>query len=369
MGVEPAIRAACTGEEGTVFVESNDKVVASFPVGMGPTNEFEIVRHRLAKVFYDDTKDGCDYRFGESIMGIDQSSTEEAVVTFSSGKKEAFEVVVLADGLGSYSRSLAFDKANVIFNPLNTFSAYFSIPFEPEDGPWSRLWVDTHRRSIWMRPAPPAAPEPPATLAALLLADPEPELRARLTGPEAPTTAEGRKALWDELFRGRGWKTDRILEGMDKAEDFHVQVTSQVKIAKWYRGRVALVGDAAYCPSPMTGMGTSCAITGAFTLGQELAKAPSSLLDLQQLTAAFSSYDTIVLPYVESIRAQVPPPTLLKITFPLGRAGLAFLHAFLKVGAFFANSKWLKAYAERWQQDGDEKVKLGEDGVVRSTVV
>ena len=41
----------------------------------------------------------------------------------------------------------------------------------------------------------------------------------------------------------------------------------------WTSGRVALVGDAGYCPGPAVGGGTSLAIIGAYVLASELAKA------------------------------------------------------------------------------------------------
>lgn len=43
-----------------------------------------------------------------------------------------------------------------------------------------------------------------------------------------------------------------------------------VVLDHWSHGRIALVGDAAYCPSVMTGMGTSCGITGAYVLAGEI---------------------------------------------------------------------------------------------------
>ncbi|ORY88751.1 hypothetical protein BCR35DRAFT_301070 [Leucosporidium creatinivorum] len=50
LGTEEAIRAACTGEKGTHIVDTAHRIRASLPVGFGPTNEYEIVRHRLCKV-------------------------------------------------------------------------------------------------------------------------------------------------------------------------------------------------------------------------------------------------------------------------------------------------------------------------------
>jgi 2-polyprenyl-6-methoxyphenol hydroxylase-like FAD-dependent oxidoreductase len=48
---------------------------------------------------------------------------------------------------------------------------------------------------------------------------------------------------------------------------------SQVHMDRWSAGRVALVGDAVSGPSPLSGVGTSLALVGAYVLAGELAAA------------------------------------------------------------------------------------------------
>ena len=48
---------------------------------------------------------------------------------------------------------------------------------------------------------------------------------------------------------------------------------TQLRLGTSSRGRVALVGDAGYCPGPTVGGSTSLAVVGAFTLCGELALA------------------------------------------------------------------------------------------------
>ncbi|MEJ8629456.1 FAD-dependent monooxygenase [Sphingomonas sp. I4] len=40
----------------------------------------------------------------------------------------------------------------------------------------------------------------------------------------------------------------------------------QVKMPRWARGRVALCGDAAWCVTPLGGVGATLAVTGARVL-------------------------------------------------------------------------------------------------------
>ncbi|WP_018540754.1 MULTISPECIES: FAD-dependent monooxygenase [unclassified Streptomyces] len=46
---------------------------------------------------------------------------------------------------------------------------------------------------------------------------------------------------------------------------------SQARLDRWSNGRVALVGDAGYCPSPRSGQGTSMALVDAYVLVSQLA--------------------------------------------------------------------------------------------------
>lgn len=62
----------------------------------------------------------------------------------------------------------------------------------------------------------------------------------------------------------------------------------------WTKGKVALVGDAAYCASPLSGQGTSLALVGAYHLAGEL----QSAQDNYSLT--FKHYNKLLRPFVEA---------------------------------------------------------------------
>lgn len=67
-----------------------------------------------------------------------------------------------------------------------------------------------------------------------------------------------------------GWVRPKLLELMRSAPDFYFDEMSQIVMDHWSIGRVALVGDAAYCASPLSGQGTSLALLGAAVLAGEL---------------------------------------------------------------------------------------------------
>lgn len=59
---------------------------------------------------------------------------------------------------------------------------------------------------------------------------------------------------------------------------------------RWSTGRVALVGDAAYCASVASGQGTSLALVGAYVLAGELAAASDHVEGFANYEAALRGF-------------------------------------------------------------------------------
>ena len=112
--------------------------------------------------------------------------------------------------------------------------------------------------------------------------------------------AESQKNYLRKLFSDAGWLSEKVLKGMELADDFYYQAVAQVKLEKWYEGRVVFLGDACYCPSPISGMGTSLAIVGAYMLAGEIMKQPDDLPN------AFQSYQELLTPYVTKSQKLIP---------------------------------------------------------------
>lgn len=70
--------------------------------------------------------------------------------------------------------------------------------------------------------------------------------------------------------RFTGWRTPQLLEAARTSSDFSFDAMGQVDLDQWWKGRIALIGDAAACPSPLSGLGTSVALVGAYVLAGEL---------------------------------------------------------------------------------------------------
>jgi 2-polyprenyl-6-methoxyphenol hydroxylase-like FAD-dependent oxidoreductase len=130
---------------------------------------------------------------------------------------------------------------------------------------------------------------------------------------------EQQKAFWARKFRDAGWQAERFLEGMRNAEFFYSQEAVQVRIDKWFKGRMVLVGDAAHCASPFSGMGVSGSLVGAYVLAGEITRHGNNL------TAALETYESVMRPFVKEI--QTVKPFLLRIGIPTSQWQIELLHS------------------------------------------
>ena len=287
MGVMDRVRSVALDQRGVAWVDTRGRVTARMPVdafaGEGIISEIEVLRDDLADVLHDATRARVQYVFGDTVTGLRQDD-DGVDVTFEQAPPRRFALVIGADGLYSPVRRLAFGDAGL--HPLGCAMAWFSAP--PTDlGGWYLMHNAPGGRVASLRPGR----TPETTKAGLgLRVDPRTAL---------PRDVDGQRALLGRAFAGVGWKAPMLLDAMGTATDFAFTNVAQVRLPRWSRGRVALVGDAAACPTPLTGLGTSVALVQAYVLAGELARAGGDH------HAAFDRYEALARPYVATAQ-QLP---------------------------------------------------------------
>ncbi|KZM26175.1 uncharacterized protein EKO05_0000463 [Ascochyta rabiei] len=102
-------------------------------------------------------------------------------------------------------------------------------------------------------------------------------------------------------FADAGWQAERLLNAMSKAPDFYFQAIQQIKMTEWSNNRVVCLGDTAYAPTPLKGMGTSLALLGGYLLAGELAQ----LEHAEHPGKALEAYEKAFRPFVEKTQ-QIP---------------------------------------------------------------
>ncbi|WP_280426473.1 FAD-dependent monooxygenase [Nocardia carnea] len=284
MGLGPAVRAACTQTIGAHTVDVDGNVLETFRVnddgGDGFIAEIEVLRGDLSQVLYDDTRDSVEYVFGDRIAQLTQD-TDGVDVTFASGDRRHFELVIGADGLYSALRTMVFGPHEQFVRHLGHMLAFYSVPNEFGLDRWL---IEYHEsgRSAGLRPIQ------DATRAMAMFAFPA----AGLVVDYRDVAAQ--KRLLREQMAGFGWWTPAILEHLDDTPDFYLDQVAQVLMDRWSSGRVGLLGDAAFSSSPMSGQGTGLALVGAYVLAGELATAGWNP------AAGFAAYEERMRPFVQA---------------------------------------------------------------------
>ncbi|MGW2841231.1 FAD-dependent monooxygenase [Streptomyces sp. NPDC001493] len=300
MGLMDRARAVAVEQRGLALVDARDRVTAEMPTaafgGEGIVSEIEILRGDLARLLHDASSpapdgasgaDGTEYLFDDTLTGLVQDD-DGVTVTFEKAGRRRFGIVVGADGPRSTVRALAFGPEADFVRPLNCWTAWFTAQEEWDLGGWFRMFN---------APGGLVASARPGRLPG--------EIKAGLSFRAEPFTydrhdVDAQRALIARRFEGAGWEVPRLVAAMHTSDDFFFDSLGQVRLDSWSRGRAVLLGDAGYSPSPLTGMGTSLALVGAYVLAGELSTPGAGHLD------AFRNYDRIMRPYVA--RAQQLPP-------------------------------------------------------------
>ena len=320
MGIEDAIRSRTVTDNGMKFVDANNKAFASLPASGSTASlvrEIEIMRGDMADVFYQATKHQTEYIFNDRVASL--TETEKGItVGFKNSGDRTFDLVVAADGLSSRTREVAFGKPKDAFvKSLNQWTALFLIPHTPEDGTWSRAY------------------NAPGGLVAVLRPDIQRKRTSVYLGQGTPDVSIVSKPVAEQkeqvqrIFANAGWEVPRVLSQMATAENFYVQQTAQVKTDSWSTGRTVLLGDAGYCPSPVSGLGTTMALVGAYILAGCLVTHDNDL------PKALEQYEKQMRPFVDS--AQSLGPGVPAIATPYTESGIWALRRVLAtVGALMS---------------------------------
>ena len=321
MSLIDTIRSKVVDEDGMAWVDGNGTPQATFmanKTGKGPqsfSSEYEIMRGDLVRILYDATKDNVEYIFGKTVEHFEQDE-KSVTAHFSDGKTGTYDILVGADGQGSRTRKAILPPDVDPLRHLGVYTAYWCVPTVASDNKIGKATHAPGGRMIMTRTHSPVESQ-----AIFNMRDDSEEMRSI---PKA--SIEKQKEFWSSKFNDIGWVVPRLIAGMQTSEDFYCQEVAQVRTDTWYKGRVVLVADAAHCPSPMTGMGTTSALLGAYVLAGEIAQ------NSENLDKAFANYDKILRPFINEI--QWLPSWTLPIVLPKTQLGINLLHFVASVVAF-----------------------------------
>jgi 2-polyprenyl-6-methoxyphenol hydroxylase-like FAD-dependent oxidoreductase len=288
MGLRPEVDAAHIASRALTFVDAEGKTIGTIPIYDLTANEagrdVELPRGALTTLLCGLTKNSAvRYRFGDSIQALEDAGAG-VEVRFKSGVRARYDVVIGADGLHSNTRRLVFGPEEPFNNHLGYTFNIFSLPNDLGLSHGAIVYAEAGRAAGAY-----AVRDSPELFVFLIFATETPPFGAH---PDTMEQIQRTKAV----FADAGWEVPRLLEALRHADDLFFDTVSQIRMPCWSKGRVALVGDAAFAPSFLSGQGTSLALVGAYVLAGELAAHDDP-------AAAFASYERIIRPFAEANQA------------------------------------------------------------------
>jgi 2-polyprenyl-6-methoxyphenol hydroxylase-like FAD-dependent oxidoreductase len=269
MGVVPQLRERATRVQRLVFVDRAGHRVAHMDMGINGPRWIEIARGDLSRILYEAARAEAEVLFGDSIVTLEQDAAG-VNVTFERAEPRRFDYVVGCDGLHSTVRRLAFGPEDRFLRNLGLYVATFPLD-GPSENPHEVLVCNVSGRAISIHPGTGRA------IAALIYRD-------RADPVFDPRDAVDHRRRLEAAFGDAGWRSRELLDRLRIVDDFYFDAVSRVQLARWSRGRVAVLGDAASCVSFLGG-GSSNALAGAAVLADALAASP------RDAEAAFTRYE------------------------------------------------------------------------------
>ena len=221
--------------------------------------------------------------FGDSVERIEQSE-KSVLVTFASGDVREFDLVIGADGLHSRTRELVFGAEGRFERYLGYKAAALEIEgYRPRDELVYVMYTEVGQQVVRF------AMRNDRTMFLFTFAD---------AGVSMSNDIQGQKALLRMRFGGSGWECPQILDGLDAVDEIYFDRVSQIQMdprqGLWSRGRVTLLGDAAFCVSLLAGQGSALAMVAAYILAGELRRAQSDY------AKAFGRYQDVFGPFMHA---------------------------------------------------------------------
>jgi len=222
-----------------------------------------IARSDLARNIYRKIEGDCETIFGDSIRGVNQHA-EDVEVTFEHAPPRRFDAVIGADGLHSTVRKLTFGDENQFEEFLDYSVAAFEVAGYPQKD--EDIYINY---SVPGKQVGRLSLRNDRTLFLFVFADEH----GRLTDlNDTGAKKEALRSHFDDL----GWECPQILSAMESCPELYFERVSQIRMERWSKGRVGLVGDAAFCPSLLAGQGSALAMVAAYVLAGELGATGSS---------------------------------------------------------------------------------------------
>ncbi|KRA41868.1 FAD-binding domain [Pseudoxanthomonas sp. Root630] len=260
-----------------------------------------LARSDIAATLYGALDGRVDTRFGDSITAIEDDGARVRVMFEQAAPQEA-DLVIGADGLHSRVREYAFGPQARFEYPMGCHVASFEVAgYRPRNG---NAYV------AYTAPGRYVARFPMRDDRMLFFV----LLRDEHLADGTPRDLAGRQAALVRALTGIGWESTAIVSAVEQADDIYFDSISQIRMDRWVQGNVALIGDAAACPSLIAGEGAGFALAEAYVLAGELHRhGDDTAAALARYQARLHAVVARKQKHAESLAASFVPRTALGV--------------------------------------------------------
>jgi 2-polyprenyl-6-methoxyphenol hydroxylase-like FAD-dependent oxidoreductase len=306
MGMFHAVRAKSLPPRGFEFKDEEDRTLGGFAAETGPDAppraRFEIHRDDLLEILFAGVDGTVEMLFGRSFTKL-EDGPDGVAVTLDDGSRRIFALVFGCDGNRSNTRRLVFgDEKNFSY----FMGGYFFIKVVPVTG-----LLPANVSQVYSLPGRTVMLNGYDNQTDVILA-----FRTRGEIEYDYRDRAQQRAMIHGHFDGLGWKVPAMLKHVDTDDNFYIDKINQIRMPLWSKGRVALVGDAGYCVSPVAGMGGSMAIIGAGRIAEALERHGADY------TAAFQEYHAKLRHFVDAVQEKAVNAGMT-LMFPADEAEIA----------------------------------------------
>jgi 2-polyprenyl-6-methoxyphenol hydroxylase-like FAD-dependent oxidoreductase len=254
MGLAEPVRAAAADVRAMRFVDAAGRTTARIPID--EPGAVEIMRGDLVSLLHKQSR--ADHRFGNGIRGLRQDA-DGVTVDFEHGPSERYDLVIGADGMHSTTRRLAFGPASRFVRHQGHYFAFANADAQLGEDAAVTMFNTPGKMAGLYRSGNHAQAK-----AYFIFRSPDLDHDHRDTDRQ-------RRLIRDAFQNETGWRVPELLDTALADPDLYFDALAQVQMNSWSNGRIALVGDAAWCASPASGAGAELALVGAYRLAGELA--------------------------------------------------------------------------------------------------